>query len=65
MAIANLIPNNLKTVVLTAFALMERGRKKVEEELQRMMPDARIIRMDADTTRRKEQRTKIQTATKS
>ncbi|WP_195332172.1 primosomal protein N' [Weissella cibaria] len=29
------------------------GTQKVEEELQRMMPDARIIRMDVDTTRRK------------
>lgn len=29
------------------------GTQKVEEELQRIMPDARIIRMDVDTTRRK------------
>lgn len=29
------------------------GTQKVERELQRMMPDARIIRMDVDTTRRK------------
>ena len=29
------------------------GTQKVEEELQTLMPDARIIRMDVDTTRKK------------
>lgn len=29
------------------------GTQKVEEELQQLLPDARILRMDVDTTRRK------------
>ncbi len=29
------------------------GTQKVEEELARVLPEARVIRMDVDTTRRK------------
>ena len=35
------------------------GTKKVEEELQTLLPDSRILRMDVDTTRRKGAHEKI------
>ena len=46
------------TVAKIKFATTEQAQK-VEEELQTLLPDSRILRMDVDTTRRKGAHEKI------
>ena len=47
------IPRNCPKCTSPAIRYYGTGTQKVEEELQEYLPDARIIRMDVDTTRKK------------
>ena len=44
---------SVQTVRVVAFAIMERGHRKAYDELTELFPEARILRMDVDTTRKK------------
>lgn len=45
-----------------SYSLFGTGTQKVEEELGRILPEARVIRMDVDTTTRKGSHEKLLTA---
>ena len=44
---------SVQTVRVVAFAIMGTGTQKAYDELAELFPEARILRMDVDTTRKK------------
>lgn len=47
------VPENVRVMRASIFVILAQVHKKVEESLTKLIPEARVIRMDVDTTRTK------------